>query len=120
MTLTDSDRARQEVLERIAAVRSARETVRAGVRSGDVSYDDIFTKAAENPAIADMLLLPLIEVIPDVGKVQSRRALESLGLDETILVRDLPPSRRTPLHRLLIGDRLASDHMSRDHSPSDH
>lgn len=100
---------RVDIFDRIARVRAARDELRKHVRAGAVSFDEIFEKAEHDSSIATMKLLPLIESIPEVGKVQSRRALAALSIDETIRVCDVPASAHSDLLDLLRGERLASE-----------
>ena len=67
---------------------------------------DIFTEAERSDVLATMKLLPLIEVIPEVGKVQSRRALASVGVEESVLVQDVDVDLRAELGVLLVGPKL--------------
>lgn len=72
--------------EQIAQVRSARSAYKQRVIDATLTYDSIFAEAANDPVLADMKLLPLIESIPEIGKVRSRRALESCEIAETCKV----------------------------------
>ena len=97
---------RAVVLAKIDAVRTRRAEVLDAVRSGATDYEGIFELANSDPAIATMKLLPLIEALDGVGKVQSRRALEVVGLEETVLIRAVDGDVRADLARSLFGPRL--------------
>lgn len=97
---------RNVVLDKIAAVRARRDEVRTQVESGAVGYQDIFDLGAVDPAIGTMKLLPLIESIEGVGKVQSRRALAALDLPETVLVESVGRPVAVRLGELLFGETL--------------
>jgi len=101
----ESDR-RASVYAKVAAVRSERNDFRSRVREGSVDLVDIFTEAERSDVLATMKLLPLIEVIPEVGKVQSRRALASVGVEESVLVQDVDVDLRAELGVLLVGPKL--------------
>ena len=94
------------VFDRIAAVRARRAEIHAAVVSGDLDYEGIFEVAGDDQVIASMKLLPLIESLDGVGKVQSRRALEALDLPETVFVAQVDDRARERLYALLTGVRL--------------
>lgn len=81
---------RAALIDRLAGVRAHRDEFVGLVESGSISLDQIFTKAAHDPVVADTKLLGLLQALPDVGKVQSRRALEQLGLHDHIKVGSVP------------------------------
>lgn len=102
----DESEKRASVYAKVAAVRSERNEFRSRVGEGTVDLSDIFTEAEQSDVLATMKLLPLIEVIPEVGKVQSRRALASVGLEDTVLVQDVDVGLRAELGALLVGPKL--------------
>ncbi|MGI9608145.1 MAG: hypothetical protein ACR2P0_18585 [Acidimicrobiales bacterium] len=75
-----------QVFERIAAVREHRGLAVDRVRSGELSLDGLFAEAAVDPVLSSAKILPFIEVIPEIGKVRSRRALAAAGIDEAALI----------------------------------
>ena len=104
--LDDERERRASVYAKVATVRSERNSFRSRVRERSADLVDIFTEAERSNVLATMKLLPLIEVIPDVGKVQSRRALAAVGLEDTVLVQDVDMDLRRELGVLLVGPRL--------------
>jgi hypothetical protein len=104
--LDDESEQRASVYAKVAEVRGERNDFRSSVREGSADLVDIFTAATSSDVLATMKLLPLIEVIPDVGKVQSRRALAAVGLEDTVLVQDVDVDLRVDLGVLLVGPRL--------------
>lgn len=80
--MSSSD-ARKIVYGEIARVRGSWTSYKQRVIDAELGYDAIFAEAEVDAVLADMKLLPLIESIPGVGKVKSRRALESCGIGET-------------------------------------
>jgi len=104
--LDDERERRTSVYAKVAAVRGERDEFRSRVREGSIDLVDIVAEAEQSDVLATMKLLPLIEVIPDVGKVQSRRALAAVGLEDTVLVQDVDPDLWPELGVLLVGPRL--------------
>ena len=66
----------------IVAVQDHRSAFVEELRSGEVAMAGIFKRAASDPVIAGMKVLPAMESLPDAGKVQTRRAFEEVGIDE--------------------------------------
>jgi len=66
----------------IAAVRAHRASFLETIESGSTSLEVIFETAASDPVVSGMKVLPVIEGLPDAGKVQTRRAFEEVGIDE--------------------------------------
>lgn len=89
------------VHQKAAAVRAHREAIEARVETGELSLDALFAGAGEDPVLAETKLLGLVESIPDIGKVQSRRAFESVGLAETVRVGAVDESTQTALAGVL-------------------
>ena len=75
--------ARSAAFDAVTRTRRARADFEAAVEAGEFDLDGIFARAAADPVISTMKLLPLLEALPDVGKVSSRRALEAAGIAET-------------------------------------
>jgi len=92
---------REAAYAHIAAVRSAWAGYKQRVIDGDLSYDEIFAIAEQDPVLATMKLLPLIESIPEVGKVRSRRALDACGIGEAVTVADVEGDARVALRSAL-------------------
>lgn len=67
----------------IVAVRDHRCAFLDEIAGGDVSLEAIFERATTDPVIAGMKVLPAMESIPDAGKVQTRRAFEEVGIEES-------------------------------------
>lgn len=82
----------QELFARIDAVRTHRNEFLAEIEAAPLACADIFERASVDPIISTMKVLGAIEALPDVGKVQTRRALEQIGVTEDSLIGDVPPS----------------------------
>ena len=89
------------VHQKAAAVRAHRDAIEARVEAGELSLAALFAGAGEDAVLAETKLLGLVESIPDIGKVQSRRAFESVGLAETVRVGAVPAATQTALAEIL-------------------
>ncbi len=78
-----------ELFERAAVVRAHRDAFLAEVVAGEVSLDDVFSRAKNDAALASMKVLGAIEGHPDLKKVQTRRAFEELDISERAHVQDV-------------------------------
>ena len=70
-------------------VRAHRDAFTAEVEAGDVPLDSVFARASEDPVVATMKVLGVIEGQPELKKVQTRRAFEELGISEGAHVQDV-------------------------------
>lgn len=92
---------RREVYERVAETRGQRADYEAVIESGGADLGAIFARAETDPVIGGMKLLPLLEALPDVGKVQSRRALAAAGIAESERAGAVDADRRVALELAL-------------------
>lgn len=71
-------------------VKAHRAAFLAELETGSVALADVFVRAAADPVLHSMKVLPAIEALPDTGKVSTRRAFGELGIDEAALIADVP------------------------------
>ena len=74
----------------IAEVKAHRDAFVAELNTGSVSLAEVFSRAADDPVLSKMKVLPAIEALPETGKVSTRRAFADLGIDEAALISDVP------------------------------
>lgn len=74
------------MFEQIEAIRDHRSAFLAEVASGSLSLEDVFDRSVTDPVILSMKVLPAVETLPELGKVQTRRAFEEVGIEEDALV----------------------------------
>ncbi len=89
------------VHQKAAAVRDHREAIEARVSDGTLTLHELFEESGADPVLGETKLLGLVESIPDIGKVQTRRAFEAIGLAETVRV-----AATSPAQRLQLAERL--------------
>lgn len=73
----------------IAEVQAQRAAFLEELASGTVALREVFERAAVEPVLAGMKVLPAIEALPESGKVSTRRAFGDLGIDEAGLIEDV-------------------------------
>lgn len=76
----------EELFVSIREVLDHRAAFLAELATGSVSLADVFTRAADDPVLHSMKVLPAIEALPETGKVSTRRAFGELGIDEAALI----------------------------------
>jgi len=92
---------RKEYLARAAAARRARAELRRDLKDGKVSFADVMGRI-EDPVVARMRVVTLLESLPGYGKARAQAILEEVGIAETRKVQGLGSRQRTELM-----DRLA-------------
>ena len=79
--LTPEERAR--ALAKAKESRLIRASVKARVKTGELSITDVLTMAKSDEAVAKMRVLELVESIAGVGKIRARSTLERLEISLT-------------------------------------
>ncbi len=92
---------RSAAFESVAHTRAARSTFEEAVERGELDLEGIFARGDMDPVIGTMKILPLLEALPEVGKVSSRRALEAAGIAESARVGAVDGGRRSRLAEAL-------------------
>jgi len=92
-----SDEQRRAALEKAAEARRVRAQLKADLQSGTVTLADVFARADEDKVVADTKILTVLESLPNIGKVRSRRTLEELGISERQRVRGVGGNQRQKL-----------------------
>lgn len=100
-TVSASDRFTQAPYEQLfadaAKVRAHRDAFADQVEAGDVPLTDVFSRAGADPVLASMKVLGVIEGQPNLGKVQTRRAFEELGISEAAHIGDVTAEQQAGL-----------------------
>jgi len=73
---------RAAALEWAGAARSTRHDLRDSMSNGHRSLRDVLDASRSDPLIAEVKLLWMLESLPGARKVDTRRTLTSMGLDE--------------------------------------
>ena len=85
----------------IEAIRGHRAAFLEEVMSGSLALEDVFGRGTVDPVISTMKVLPAVENLPELGKVQTRRAFEDLGIEEDALVGEVEAAQVAELHSAL-------------------
>ena len=97
---TLSDQQRKEYLERAAAMRKARASLRKDLKAGRVTFSELMAKA-DDPVIARMKVITLLESLPGYGKARAQTLLSTVGIAETRKVQGLGSRQREELLAIL-------------------
>jgi guanylate kinase len=93
--LTEAERA--AALAKARSSRSHRAEIKAEVRSGNLSVEEVLTLSATDEAVAKMRVSELLESISGVGKVRAISILDRLGISRTRRIMGLGHHQRTAL-----------------------
>ena len=92
-----SDTARDRALAKAAEIRVVRARVVDAVGDGATTVEQVLERSADEPMVADIKILTILESVPDVGKVRARRILEAAGIDESRRIDDMDADQRRRL-----------------------
>lgn len=92
-----TDEQRRAALEKAALARRIRAEVKARLKMGTLSLDDLLTQADEDVIVAKIKVLAVLESLPGVGKVTARRKMEEFGIAESRRLSGLGPQQREKL-----------------------
>jgi len=93
--LTPEQRAR--ALEKAAAARRARATLKLALRDGSLSPAELLARAQTDEAAAGMKVSAVLISLPGLGKVKAQRLMERLGIAESRRLRGLGVKQREAL-----------------------
>jgi guanylate kinase len=85
---------RNAALEKARNARSRRSAVKARVRSGEISIQDVFDLAVEDDSVAKMRIVELLESFSGFGKVRAIATLDRLGISRTRRIQGLGTHQR--------------------------
>ena len=91
-----SDEDRKAALAKAAEVRRQRSDVRARLKEGSLTLEDLFAQL-DDDMIGKMKALVVIESLPGVGKVKARRMMSDIGIAESRRLRGLGDQQRAKL-----------------------
>jgi guanylate kinase len=88
---------RSAALEKARNARSRRAAVKADVRSGQISIEEVFVLAQQDESVAKMRVVELLESFSGVGKVRAIATLDKLGISRTRRIQGLGTHQRQGL-----------------------
>jgi len=101
-SLTPEQRA--AALQKAAEARRVRAEVKAKLKMGLVTFDELLELAGHDEVIAKLKVLAVLESLPGVGKVKARRTMESVGISDSRRLRGLGTEQRKSLVGLFGGN----------------
>jgi hypothetical protein len=79
---------KRKALEKAQEMRSRRAAIREDLKAGKVSLKDILTNT-EDEVVSKMRVAYLLQSLPQVGKVTSRKIMDEIGIHESRRVQGL-------------------------------
>ena len=95
--LTPEERAR--ALAKAKQSRQQRAGIKARIKKGELSVEDVLAVAREDEAIAKMRVLELVESINGIGKIRGKAILEKLGISSTRRLQGLGKLQKLALEK---------------------
>jgi hypothetical protein len=89
-----------EALKKAQEVRSKRAQVRADLKAGKLTLDEVLERT-DDDIIGKMRVVYLLESLPRIGKVRSRQIMEEVGIDESRRVQGLGVRQKEALLKKL-------------------
>ena len=100
-----SDEQLRAALEKAAEARTVRAQLKADLQAGRLDLETVFARAADDKVVADTKILTVLESLPSIGKVRSRRTLAEIGISERQRVRGVGPHQRAALVERFGGEK---------------
>lgn len=94
---------RQAALAKAAAARRQRAELKDKLKAGSLGLAELFEMAEADDVVGRMKVLAVLESMPGLGKVKSRRLMEEVGISENRRVRGLGAQQREGLKRAFPG-----------------
>lgn len=91
---------RQAALEKAAQARHDRAELRAKIKSGEISVEEVLTTEG-NPVIDKLRVKDMIASLPGYGKAKVAKVMEELGISENRRVKGLGSRQRAELIKRL-------------------
>lgn len=88
---------RQAALEKAAEARRVRSDVKSRLKMGSITLPELLERADNDPIVAKIKVLAVLESLPGVGKVTARRTMEQLAIAESRRLSGLGPQQRKAL-----------------------
>ena len=94
---TLSSEQRQEALNQAALARRVRADTKDELRRGSLSFNDLLDLAKHDEMIGKMKVLSVLESMPGLGKVKSRRLMAEIGIASNRRLRGLGETQKVLL-----------------------
>ncbi len=94
---------RSAALEKAAEARRARSELKSLLKMGSLSLREAISRTASDEVIAKTKVLTVLESLPRLGKVKSRRLMEEVGIAESRRMQGLGEHQKTKLLQAVEG-----------------
>ncbi|GGG20033.1 hypothetical protein GCM10007304_37410 [Rhodococcoides trifolii] len=94
-TLTPEQRA--DALAKAAAARTARTKLREQLKAGELTFQSLLDKSADDAIVAKTKVSYALESLPGVGKVKAAELMTTIGITPTRRIGGLGTAQRTQL-----------------------
>jgi len=94
-TLTPEQRT--AALEKAAHARTVRAEVKAKLKMGSISLDELFDQSDRDEVLAKLKVASVLESLPGVGKVRAKKTMEELDIADNRRLRGLGANQRSAL-----------------------
>jgi hypothetical protein len=98
-----SAEARAKALEKAAVARRERAEIKSLLKMGSLTLREAMDRAASDEVLAKTKVLTVLESLPKLGKVKSRRIMEEIGIAETRRMQGLGEQQKAKLLELIEG-----------------
>ncbi|NLJ79754.1 MAG: integration host factor [Firmicutes bacterium] len=95
-----SQEEKMKALKKAQEMRSKRAELRAKLKNGSISLQDVLD-SADDEVIARMRVTYLIQSLPQIGKVTSKKIMSEIGINENRRVQGLGKRQRNELLKRL-------------------
>lgn len=93
--MTDEQRA--AALARAAEARRVRAEIKQLLKTGSLTLEDVFERAAEDDLVGGIKVSALVVSMPHMGKVKAKRLMEDLRIADNRRLRGLTERQRADL-----------------------
>ena len=104
-----TDDARRAALAKAAEARRVRANLKQALKAGELGLADVLARAESDDVVAMTKILTILEALPGIGKVKSRRTMASIGISESRRVQGLGAKQRRALLTAFGGEVATSN-----------
>ena len=99
------DQARRDALAKAAEARKVRAELKQQLKDGEITLADVLSRADSDEVVGKTKVSAVLESMPKVGKVRSRKLMERLDISPSRRLRGLGANQRERLLNEFPGDR---------------
>jgi len=80
---------KMEALAKAQRMRSERAELRKKLKKGEITLEEILNQADSDEIISKMRVIYLLQSLPKIGKVRSKKLMEEIGINESRRIQGL-------------------------------